>query len=218
MIIESIYWRRDLYRAAATIHHKATQKIWRESSTAILEMRLTMGAFAVRKLMESTKVPDNMQTDRLLPCVEMQPRPVTLERFRYSSPIDIIIASEMFSFAEASLTSISMRSLINQLIHSDIVIHLPPEETETGEMALLVSSDHEKRKRLFGVWYWSEKDNDHRRMVSKGELDDRLVAWGYASAEAVANSVGRIRNPRNGPSLEDVLRRIGREIGELETE
>lgn len=95
-------------------------------------------------------------------------------------------------------------------------------------MALLVSSDHEKKKRLLGfwlydiavayemvaltepkhgVWYWSEKDNDHRRLISKGELDDRLVTWGYASAEALASSVERIRNPRNGPSLEDVLRR-----------
>lgn len=233
MITESVYWRRDLYRAAMEVRKKATQKVWREASLSVLERRLMIGAFAVRRLIESSKLPESLSKDTIV-CAEMRPLPINLERFRYAPPVDVFQAREMFDFAHAVSTRIHLQFMVNQIIHSNLLIYLSPKETEVGEMALLVTSDWEKNRRLLGLWLldiamvfervaltepsagvysWSEKHKQTRLEVTESELDDRLVHWGFASAEEVARSIQRIQNLRRPSlSLENVLKKIDQDI------
>lgn len=58
MIWESGYWKDDLLRRADVLARRTTQRRWPEASLARVEQDLLLGFYAVRKLIEASKLTD----------------------------------------------------------------------------------------------------------------------------------------------------------------
>jgi hypothetical protein len=138
VIAESIYWRRDLYRAATEVRRKSTQLVWREASLSVLEIRLLVGCYSIRRLHESGKLTDPLMRESV-PCAQLFPRnDARLHRFR--PPIDFSDALELFDFGRCTDTRVNVQFLINQIIHSEVLIYLGPDEA-SGESLTIFASD-----------------------------------------------------------------------------
>ncbi|MCD2188258.1 hypothetical protein [Actinomycetospora soli] len=235
MIVESIFWRKDLFRIAAQIRHDATRDTWTEHATYKLERNLALGAFSSRRMLESGKTPASLST----PCIRMALNSeVNLRRFRFSFPIDILQAVEMYDFKKPTSTSLGLRTLVNQFVHSHTLVHLDRKSAETPEAAVLVCSESERKTSLYAVWLrdiaatfervalteptsirraWNDKRSDFETTVTEVELDeDRLHHWGFAAKSEITEAVQRLQGPRKMPPLADELTRLAREIEEFE--
>lgn len=178
---------------------------------SILEMKLMTGCYFVRRLYESGKLPDAL-LNSAVPCVQVLPRK-DARPHRFRSPIDFMDAFELFDFGGCTDATVSVRFFANQFIHSEVLVYLGPDEA-TGESIAIVASDTGRRKRLLCAWLndiadiferaaiteptewsstWNADSESYVRTVPGGELDDRLVQWGYVSAEAMEESVSRMK-------------------------
>jgi hypothetical protein len=229
-----VYWRRDLYRAAAEVRRKAGQKVWREASLAVLEIKLMTGCYFVRRLKESSKIPDALWTGPIR-CVQVLPREGARPH-RFRPPIDFLDAIELFDFGGCTTATVSINLFVNQFIHSEVLIFLGPDDPSIEEGIAIVASDSGRRKRLLCFWLrdiadffervalteptewqsvWDWKSESYLRSVDSGKLDDRLVEWGYVTAEAMAESMQRLQQKIKRPNLVKRLRAVEAEVLEV---
>lgn len=62
MIDDSWPWKRELYKAAQDLRRRKTQRRWSDASWAKVEILCLGGAFAIRRLIESTKISDEVES------------------------------------------------------------------------------------------------------------------------------------------------------------
>jgi len=232
MISESFYWRRDLYRASVELRRKANQQVWRGSSVAVIEIRLMIGCYSVRRLIDSVKLPKSFR-GRMVSAVELKPLSINRRRLRYTPPIDLVLASEMFDFTTAQHTSIPVHAFLNQVIHSYTLLFGLPGGS-IPECFLLVASDRYRWTRLLGFWVhdvarlfeeaaltdqkayhvvWSDVADDYV-IDAEGDLSD-LAEWGFASPTEIKESQSRLQDVNDSrPSLVETLRLLDNEIAE----
>lgn len=232
MISESFYWRRDLYRASVELRRKAKQQVWRGSSVAIMEIRLMIGSYSVRRLTDSVKLPKSFR-GRMISGVELKPLSINRRRFRYTPPIDLVLASEMFDFTTAKQTNVPVHVFLNQVIHSHTLIFGLPDGL-VPECFLLVASDRYRWTRLLGFWVhdiarlfeeaaltdqtayhvvWSDAADDYE-IDSDGDVGD-LAEWGFASPAEIKEAQSRLLEVNDTrPSLVETLRLLDSEIEE----
>ncbi|MGI5151381.1 hypothetical protein ACQEVC_34295 [Plantactinospora sp. CA-294935] len=233
MIAESYYWRRDLYRSAAELRRKEVQQYWSDASVALLEKALMIGSYSVRRLMDSNKLP-RAYAERTIPAVALSPLPINKRRYRYTPPIDLPIASEMFDFTSGNNQTIKVGFFLNQIIHSHTLLYGVSDEDSTTRVFILVSSDKDRWSHLRCFWVkdvallfehaalfdmtiwktiWSEADQDWFQ-DGAGQLSDQ---WDFAKPEAITESLVRLtRKQKAGPNLRLALRRIQEAIDEAE--
>ena len=139
MIWESAYWKNDLLRLTRILKQKQHQKIWRESSEAIVEKAVMTGFYIIRKLMEAKKLSDTIVYQKI-PVRSHQHcgKPVTLMNWHH---ID-----RHYDFAHRHLTQRSLTWLCNQMIHSYIFIL--SLDDKNGLDGLYFASERERNKAI----------------------------------------------------------------------
>lgn len=115
MIWESAYWKDDLLRLTRILKQKRHQKIWRESSYAIVEKTVMTGFYIIRKLMEAKKLSDTIVYHKI-PVRSHQHRgkSVTLMNWHH--------VDRHYDLAHRHLTQRTLTWLCNQMIHSYVFI------------------------------------------------------------------------------------------------
>ncbi|MFD1516362.1 hypothetical protein [Pseudonocardia yunnanensis] len=187
-------------------------------------------------MIENSKLPDSF-ADLSIPCATI-PRIDDVKRsISLIRPVDLFDVYHIFDLANAAHGTIAVHRLINQLIHSDMLVYITPIEWDESQTALLVASNNSVDKKLIGVWVgdialmferaaltepdsirtiWSEERRDYVRSVDSGTLDNRLEEWGFASSMEIAISMRRLKERTRGPKLDFALRLLHGEIESYE--
>lgn len=140
MIQDSVPWKDELLRVAARLERKRTQKRWTERSGYLVERDLMVSAYAIRKLIEASKVSDALsgrsfiaEEYALLGLV-----PDFFSRFSFW---------ELYDLESPRRASLSLREVCNQLIHSWMWAISATEQNEFD--GVYVSSDRSRASRLY---------------------------------------------------------------------
>src|SRR5436190_21430437 len=110
MITEPRYWKTDLVRLADKLEKRFKQKRWTSSSTAALEKEVLVGAYAVRRLIESGHVSKSARAMSIK---------VTAYAHRNTLPKSLV-RHFLHSYALMSGKPVRMniKQVMNQFIHS----------------------------------------------------------------------------------------------------
>ncbi len=144
-IWDSRRWKRALARRTEALRRRRWQRRWSEPSLATVEQDLFMSAYIVRKLLDSYKVSDEVESllIRARQYVPTGRRADIMNWHRIGELYDLSLGEEV---------SITLRDFCNQLIHS-LVFVLAHGEENGGLDGFFVSSDRDSRERLlyFGI-------------------------------------------------------------------
>jgi len=139
MIWESAYWKDDLLKSARILKKKRHQKVWRESSWALVEKTVMIGFYVVRKLMEARKLSDAVIHQKIPVESHLhRGRPVTLTNWDH---ID-----RHYDLDSSHQTQRTLAWLSNQMIHSYIFI--VSVDDECGMDGIFFVSDKERNKAI----------------------------------------------------------------------
>jgi hypothetical protein len=145
MIWESTYWKDDILRLTRILKQKRVQKVWRESSMALIEKTVMVGFYITRKLMDARKLSDVIVHQKIP--VRSHPhhgKPVTLMNWHH---ID-----KHYDLDHNHKTQRTLTWLCNQMIHSYVFI--VSENDNGGLGGFFFASDKERNK---AVYYLSIK-------------------------------------------------------------
>lgn len=142
MIADAAPWKEHLLRLASQLEARTVQKRWTERTSYLVERDLMVGAFSVRKLIDSHKV--SQQTTKrkfqvLTARLTGQP----------ADPWSAYYFWENYDVENQESTFITLRELTNQLIHS-LVLSLsataaPPHRLD----GVIVASDFTVGTRVY---------------------------------------------------------------------
>lgn len=148
MIFESGPWRRELVRISNHLTRRQAQRLWRNDSLAALEREVMMGAYIVRKLMDSfTKVPHSVARQR----IDATMYPATLNVT--GEAVDLMNWYELgrwFDFDAGALAPLTVREFCNQIIHSWVFAPCFDDDFKVLE-GIFVSSDKMRNRALYFV-------------------------------------------------------------------
>lgn len=144
MISDSIPWKDDLLRIADRLEGRTTQRRWTERTSYLVERDAMIGAFSVRKLLDSHKVSQRTAGQRFaVQQAEMTGQPADpwtaghfFENYAIDSPVN---------------GRIGLRDLTNQLIHSLVFFNSATEDKPHRFDGIIVASDHSVGTRVFFV-------------------------------------------------------------------
>src|SRR5947209_984301 len=83
MIDDSVPWREELLKSAARLRRWSTQRRWTERTHYLAERDIMMGAYSIRRLIDSTKSSSRLPAKRV-PTRRYQligRKPMVLDRF-----------------------------------------------------------------------------------------------------------------------------------------
>jgi hypothetical protein len=135
MIYESRTWKEDLLRRAARLSKRSTQRRWSDQSMALLERELMVGFFSIRKLVDSHKVSDGISNSRI--AVSRVP-----STGYGATKLNAHKVEKLFDFERLTGSTMSLRDLCNQVIHSLVFTFYTHEDGRIE--SFLVASDREK--------------------------------------------------------------------------
>ena len=180
MIYESCYWKDDLRAYLADLEenskHVTLDIDYREYK---LEKALLLSAFTIRLLMDANKLSDNIDGYP----VKITTYPARKSAQKGISPLNKrVIDGKYFDFSKPKDTSNGLRRVVNQLIHSAVVI----------------SFAYDEKERAIGFYVVSDRDYD------KGLHYCKLMDW-IKMLETVINdeiySVSMFRDAKTGSWL-----------------
>ncbi|NBB42340.1 hypothetical protein [Sphingobium yanoikuyae] len=137
MIYESWPWRRDLLNDAAVLERWLFKPV-SERRSVIIEKKMFMGAFAMRKLLESGKL-----------STATEARGVEIDQFPSMKKVLKHQRWEIhnhYDLQAGSKTTLPVRQLMNQMIHSFIFQEM--NDDDVGSTSIVFTSDKTKDKRL----------------------------------------------------------------------
>lgn len=137
MIWESGPWKEELYRIAERLHKKTGQRRWTDRTDANLEKDVFVGCYAIRKLMEARRLSETVLA-AAVPCTAAPARPGKMVTLRNWHRLD-----DLYDFDGQSETSLSLKDLCNQFIHSYVFCPVFGEDDLLEAVA--VTSDHRRR-------------------------------------------------------------------------
>ncbi|MBZ0122125.1 MAG: hypothetical protein K8H88_34345 [Sandaracinaceae bacterium] len=141
MIYESHYWKDDLLKRADSLAKRANQRRWPDASLAKIEQDVMLIAYSTRKLMEAGKL-SNQTAATAVPVSSYAAIGKPVHRMNWHR------LDELYDVANPSATSISVKDLCNQIIHSYVFV---VSAGENGLEGFLVASDRDRNKRLLDV-------------------------------------------------------------------
>lgn len=127
-------------RTAARLDAKATQRRWTEQSFYLVERDLLVGAFAVRRLVESFKAPDSVAAMQL-PALQFS------RTGKLADVYNKFEIWELFDLERPTRTTLGLRDFCNQLIHS-WVLQLSFRELDSMLDGVFVASERGRSTRL----------------------------------------------------------------------
>lgn len=137
MIYESWPWRRDLLNDAAVLERWLLKPV-SEKRSVIMEKKMFMGAFAMRKLLESGKL--STATEEMSVDIDQFPsmkKVLKHQRWEIHNHYDLQAGSK---------NTLPVRHLMNQMIHSFIFQEW--NEDDVGLSSIAFTSDKTKDKKL----------------------------------------------------------------------
>ncbi len=151
MIYESWPWKRELLRDADILERWCAQKPHSDRRDFLVERKVFLAAYAVRKLIESYKLTDKIKTYHL-------DATYFDANGKESSPLNWHRINEFFNMENPRSRSLSLRAVSNQIIHSYVFLFAVDEDDENLQdsndfpiTGFYVASDWEKQKRLYQI-------------------------------------------------------------------
>src|SRR5437016_3695670 len=120
-MIESVYWKKELLRAADDIEYRRHPARWTEKRAVLLEREIIVAMFSVRTLIERHKLSDAL-VQKLVAVTaypKKTPEPVTR--------LNLCSVDELYDFDKATTRTLALESLCNQIIHSYIIFPVRDE-------------------------------------------------------------------------------------------
>lgn len=145
MVYESCYWKDDLRSYATELRNISTcTTLDDEYRNYRLEKALLLSAFTVRLLLDANKLSDSFDSRNLKVDYYSAKRGAQ----ESISPLNKrFIDERYFDLAKSTSSSISIRQLTNQLIHSAVVLMFSYDDTNRV-IGFFVASDKDYEKRL----------------------------------------------------------------------
>ena len=141
MIWESSYWKDDLLRRAAVLERRMSQKRWPEASQARVEQDLMLGFYGIRKLIEASKLSDDVAQQSVTLTVHPPTgKPVTKMNWHK--------LDELFDVATNTAQQRDLRYVCHQFVHSYVFTLVTGEAG--GLDGFFFASD---RQRHIGLYY-----------------------------------------------------------------
>jgi hypothetical protein len=148
MISDSIPWKDELLHVAERLRTKKTQRRWSARSAYLLERDVMMAAYAVRKLIESRRVSDEL-SHMEWPVARLELTGDVPDVWNVHEP------ERSFDLAAPQPASLSTLEVCHQIIHSFVFY---PEWTWTGPpsragelKSINVASDRARHKQLYSI-------------------------------------------------------------------
>jgi hypothetical protein len=142
MIYESAYWKDDLLRAADELERRLTQSRWHPATFAGVEKTVMIGFYAIRKLIEATKLDDNT-TKQNISLAKYPSTGKAVTRLNWTS------YWELYDLGAPKRGTLPLVQLCHQFVHSYVFI------CEFSELkaftSVLVSSERERNRHLYSV-------------------------------------------------------------------
>ena len=143
MIDDPIPWRDELVTVARRLEAKTKQKRWAYRTDYLIERDFVVSAYAMRKLIESHEVPDNLSHSQ-----------VPVRRFDLrgkppdpAHPADI---AESYDIENGRRSTLSVAELCREILHS-VVFAFCCGETDDLFDGIYVSSDRHKNDYVYLV-------------------------------------------------------------------
>lgn len=145
MVYESCYWKDDLRSYAKELRDYSTcTALEDEYRDYRLEKALLLSAFTVRLLLDANKLSDRIGSLNL----KFDFYPAKIEAQKDISPLNKrFIDKRYFDLTKSASSSISIKQLTNQLIHSVLVLMFSYDDTNRV-IGFFVVSDKDYEKRL----------------------------------------------------------------------
>jgi hypothetical protein len=142
-VIESSYWKAELFVSAKEIKKRCLINRWTEKQAVLLEREIMLAMFSVRSLIERSKISDSLAVKpiNVIAYPKKGSRPVTiLNRFDLE---------DLYEFEREKKKTISLKFLCNQIIHSYIIFLVRDENINFTH--IFVCSDFERNRFLYKV-------------------------------------------------------------------
>ena len=144
MIAESYPWKRDLLRDAGIIERWAAKKTNSEYRSMLLEKKVFLSAFVIRKLIEDHKLTDDIRELSIF-CRVYPARGTDVDIMNWHK------VDEHYDLSSQQRADINIKSLASQIIHNLIFMFQFIEEGSSPISGFFVTSDWGKDKQLYGV-------------------------------------------------------------------
>ena len=141
MIGDSMPWREELQKSADRLRRWDTQRRWTHRTYFLAERDIMMGAYAIRRLIDSAKT-SSLLGVRRYPVIQYPLTgrvPMTLDRF---SPEDF------YALEKPTRGEIDVARLCNQIIHSFVFQIFVADDETTSVMFV---SDRDRARRLHSI-------------------------------------------------------------------
>ncbi|ENI8077287.1 hypothetical protein ABZW73_004124 [Vibrio vulnificus] len=142
LIYDSVPWKNECLKLAKKLEKRYNQKKWSDRSLFTLEKEVFLGLFALRKLMESNKVTDQLKHRKVklavYPANEKQITLLNQHRF-----------PELYDLYAGQTEEISYWNICNQFIHSSIFAPFVPFGKSL--VGFYIASDKAKKEKLYYV-------------------------------------------------------------------
>ncbi|MCH1883220.1 hypothetical protein [Agrococcus sp. ARC_14] len=162
---ESGPWRQSLWTMAAALERRISLRSWRPRTGYLVERDIVLGAFSIRKLIESEKCSTLLPHERL----SAEVHPLTGPSL---NPLDRWTFWEYYSMERGQKRSLTVREFCNVVVHSFVLDFAP--DSEHGPATLWVVSDRERDKHLYSIAL-RELVTLFRRVASEDVVRMRIV-------------------------------------------
>ena len=169
MITLAYYWKRELVRLADRLEKRQYQRRWTCRSEASLEKQVFVGAYAVRKLIDSGKVSPRLLSDSVVII-----RYPVREKEQLGDPVHHFV--QRFEIPHGTPHELTVRELMNQFIHSYYFSSFVPAGGQM--MGIFVASADVRKRWLYYVTlpaFSAILRKIGSEAVSRQELDDLLA-------------------------------------------
>jgi len=141
VISDSIPWREELRKAADRLEKRSKQRRWTERTYFLVEKDVMVGAYAIRKLIESFKVSDRLRTKRLpVRQFSLVGRVPDLLNYRFWNSFDL---------DSGTPADLSLAGLCNQIIHSYVFVPSGSESPDQFVDGFYFTSDRARWSHLY---------------------------------------------------------------------
>jgi hypothetical protein len=140
-MIESAYWKTELFKAADAIEEHCFVARWTEKRAVLLEREIMIALFCVRTLIERFKVSAKLaeKAVSVVSCSKKVNGPVTI--------LNRHEVGDLYDMQRETRKTISLRFLCNQVIHSYIIFCARDETKRFSH--IFVCSDFERNRFLY---------------------------------------------------------------------
>jgi hypothetical protein len=144
MIADSWSWKRYVAKCAASLERASTQRRWPDAAFARVERDILVAAFAVRKLMDSYKLSDEMERANVRCTVypALAPLPDYTDRHEVDKYYDLSMPRQR---------SLSLRNLCNQIVHSYVLFLDVDAGSGLGGFFVVSERDREQCVRYMAI-------------------------------------------------------------------